>query len=60
MSEVKGQKDWQKKDRGESSEERGKRPDIKKQTFTVGDLLIEVARVKMDQLFDNAIRGGRR
>ena len=62
MAEVKGLKNWQ---RGEekpasSGEKRGmrERSYIQRQTFTLSDLLIDLARNKMNQLFDNAVRGG--
>jgi hypothetical protein len=57
MSEVKGLKSWQEKPGAESKEPRAK---IQKQTFMLSDLLIDLAKNKMNQLFDNVVRGGRR
>jgi hypothetical protein len=57
MSEVKGLKSWQEKPGAGSKEPRAK---IQKQTFMLSDLLIDLAKNKMNQLFDNVVRGGRR
>jgi hypothetical protein len=60
-TEVKGLHEYQKRNGArEEKQAKRERPDIKKQTFTIRDLLIDLAKAKVDQLFDNVVRGGRR
>lgn len=57
-TEVKGLKEFQKKN-GAREEVRSKRPDVKKNTFTIEQLLKGLAMNAVDKLYDNIVRGGR-
>jgi len=58
-AEVKGLHEYQKKNRASSSEDRGKRKDVRRKTFTIEEMLQGLARGAVDRLFDNIMRGGR-
>jgi hypothetical protein len=55
-TEVKGLKDFQKKN---GAREETKKPDVKRNTFTIEQLMKNLAMNAADKLYDKIARGGR-